>query len=223
MAEVPYAHRGRDHLPGHRRHSRAHHAPAQHEDGDGVEDAVGDRARQHGGHGKPRAAVRADDRVDRLPEDVDRNADGDVGEILLRIGEIRLRRAEQQQNRRLEHRVESRHEHANQHAQRHSAANGAVRIFLPVFAEADRHVAARAVADHHSQTQRQHRQREHDVRRAVAKIPHAPADEDLVDDVVQRSHQQRDRTRQGEFHHELPERGSAQRSVLFFFHKNLPK
>ena len=153
VEQVPYAHCRRDDLPGHRCGSRAHHAPVQNEDCNRVQNAVCNRACQHGEHGELRAAVRADDGIDCLSEDVDGNADGDVGEIFLCIGQICLRRTEQRQKRHLEHGIEHRDCDAYQYAQRHGAADGAVRVLRLVFAEADRHIAARAVADHDGETE----------------------------------------------------------------------
>ena len=190
----------------------------QNKNRDRVQNAVRGRTRQHGEHGELRAAVRADDGVDRLSEDIDGNADGDAGEIFLRIAEIRLRRAEQRQKRHLEHGIEHRGCDAHQHAQRHGAADGAVCVLRLIPAEADRHIAARAVADHDGKTESQNGQREHDVRCAVAEVADAPADKNLVDNVVKRPDQQRDGAWQGKFQHQPAERGCAERGVLFFFH-----
>ena len=52
-----------------------------------------------------------------------------------------------------EHGIEHRDCDAYQYAQHHGAADGAVRVLRLVFAEADRHIAARAVADHDGETE----------------------------------------------------------------------
>ena len=57
------------------------------EDEDRVEDDVDDSARQRGDHGELRVAVGTDDGVHGLPEHIERNAQGDIEEIFLRVAE----------------------------------------------------------------------------------------------------------------------------------------
>ena len=194
----------------------------EHKDGNRVADDVRDRPGQHTAHRKIRAAVGADDRIGSLPENIDWDARRDPREIVPRIGQIRLRRTEQRKQRIAENIVEYHHHDPHQHAERHRIADSAVCVLRVLLAKADGNEAACAVADHHGEAERQHRQWEDDARRAVAEIADAPANEDLVDDVVKRPDQQRDRTRHGKFPHQLSQRGRPQK-VLFFFHNYLHK
>jgi hypothetical protein len=58
----------------------------------------------------------------------------------------------------------------------------------------------------------------HDVRRAVAEIADAPADVDLVDDIVQRAHEQGNDAGDGEFAHQLSDALGAEKAVCFCLH-----
>ena len=87
MQQIPHGKQCRCYLPDDRCDSRAHHAPLEDKDEDGVEDDVDDRARQRGDHGKPRAAVCTDDGVHGLAEHIKRDPQRDIEEVFLRAAE----------------------------------------------------------------------------------------------------------------------------------------
>ena len=78
---------------------RAHHAPFETEDENGVEDDVDDGACERRDHGELGIAVGADDGVHGLPEHIKRDAQRDIEEILLRVVEgFRIDRAAEHSN-----------------------------------------------------------------------------------------------------------------------------
>ena len=87
MREIPQRKDRREHLTDDRGHCRTHHAPFEYEDENGIEDDVNDGAGECGDHGEPGVSVRANDRVHSLPEHIERDAQRDIEEILLRVME----------------------------------------------------------------------------------------------------------------------------------------
>ena len=97
--EIPYREDRREHLPDHRRNSRTHHAPFEYKDENGVEDDVDNSACQCGDHGELGVAVGADDGVHGLPEHIERDAQGDIEEVFLRVVEgLLIHRAAEHSN-----------------------------------------------------------------------------------------------------------------------------
>ena len=70
-----------------RGHCRTRHAPFEYEDENGIEDDVNDGAGECGDHGELGVSVRADDGVHSLPEHIERDAQGDIEEVFLRVME----------------------------------------------------------------------------------------------------------------------------------------
>ena len=95
--------------------------------------------------------------------------------------------------------IQRRKQHAARHRQHDRIADAFLR--LPHFTLAERNAdeGAAAVADHHRDGKRHHCERENDgIRRvAVGAEIARVGDKDLVDDVVQRAHQQRGDARDG--------------------------
>ena len=150
-------------------------------------------------------AVGADDGVHGLAKHIEGNAQGDIEKVLL--GEVKgllvHPAAEGRQNGVCQQQVQQRHHQAGDHAQRHGAADAAVGVLLVPGAQADADVGAAAVADHDGHRQGHHRQGKHHrvggvaVGAQVGRV----GDEDLVHNVVQRRHQQRNDTGDGVFPH----------------------
>ena len=90
-------------------------------------------------------------------------------------------------------------------AQHNGAADALVRVLLPVRTEADGDERAAAVADHDRNRQRNDRQRIDDgVRRiAIGAQIAGIGNDDLINDVVERSHQQRNHAGNGILPHEF--------------------
>ena len=211
-----------DELPrealGQHQRRRAHHAPAEAEDKDRVEDDVEHRAEQRADHGESRAAVGPDDGVHRLPEHIDRHAERDVEKILLRIAErlVVHRAAEHSDDRVGKQQIHRREHHARRDAEHHgvgNAAPGGVR--LPA-AKVDAHKGAAAVADHHRQRQRHDRERKDDGVGRVSERAEVVGvrDEELVDDVIQRADQQRDDAGHGIAPHERADALGPQKLIV---------
>ena len=82
MQDIPDCQDHGDNLSGNSRDSGPHHAPLENEDEDRIKNNIEYRARQGGCHGKAGTSVRTDDRIQRLPEHVERDAQRNVKEIL---------------------------------------------------------------------------------------------------------------------------------------------
>ena len=192
------------------------------EDEDGVENQICHRARQRADHGELGAAVRADDGVHRLPKHVKGHAQRDIKEILLGAGKRFLidAAAEHGQDGVHEDDVDRGEDNARGDAQYDGVANAAVRLFrlLPAQANADKR--ATAVANQYGDGQRDDRQRENHRVRRVAKGAEivGVGDEDLIDDVVKRRHQQGNDAGNRVFAHQAANRLRFQKGILLFFH-----
>lgn len=176
------------------------------------------RACQGGDHGEAGASVGTDNRVHALAEHIKGDAQCNPEEVLLRQPEGFFidRTAEQRQQRFAEHQIAGRQQQAGGHAAQHGAADAAAGILrlFPAQTEADEGTAA--VADHDGYSQRDDRQgKNHRIGRvAVGTEVAGIGDEDLIDDIIQRRHQQRDDTGNGVFSHQLGDRGSFQKGLF---------
>ncbi len=191
----------------------------------GVQDDVDNGACQGGDHGELRVAVGADDGVHGLPEHIERDAQGDIEEVFLRVAEGLLihRAAEHGDDVVCKNEIYRRENKTADDAQHHRIADAA--LGLVHLASAQRHAdeGAAAVAHHDGDGQGHHRQREHHriggvaVRSEVTGV----GNEDLVNDVVKRAHQQRDDAGDGVLPHELADTLRPQK-LIFGIHKNQP-
>ena len=196
VQDVPHRQRGREHLPQHGGHGGAHHAPAAAEDEYRVQHDVHQGACQGGAHGKSGIAVGADDGVHGLPEHIKGNAQGDIKEIFLRAGKGLLidGAAEQGDEGRLKQQVQGRQHHTSGDAHLNGVAHAVFGGVLSALAQAKADKGTAAIPHHDRDGQRHHREGEHHRvgRVAVGAQITGVGNEDLVHDVIQRPHQQRD-------------------------------
>lgn len=190
-------------------HRRAHHSPFEAENENGVQHDINSGAGQRGRHGELGASVGTDDGVQRLAEHIKRYAQGDPEEILLGLdkGLVVDPAAKSGEKRLLKGQIDDGQEHAADDAQQCGAADAPVGVLLVPGSQADADIGAAAVADHHGNGQRHHRQREHDAVGGVAVRAEVigVGNEDLIHDVVKRRHQQRDDAGDGVFPHQRPQ------------------
>lgn len=178
--------------------------PVEDKDGDGVQDDVDDTPHQGGGHGKLGAAIGPDDGVEAVGEDEEGDADEDDVKIIHGIGQVVLRGPKGGQDA-IPAQGEDRHQHGAASQQQDQgiahAAVGALGIPLPL-AEAE--VGGAPVADHQGQGQGNDGDGKDHVGGPVAQVAHPPADEDLVDDVIQGRDQQGQGAGHSKLHHQPP-------------------
>lgn len=209
-----------ENLPEHCRHRRAHHSPLAHENKNRVKDDVYDRARNRAEHRKLRASVRADNRVHRLPEHVERNSGRNPEKIFLCIPE-RLAvhpPAEKRDDFVLKNQVDRRNDKARGNADDDCVSHRAVRLFAVLPAEADAHERACSVANHDCHRKRDDRQRKDDRVRRVSRRAEVRRvrDKNLVNDVVQRRNQKRDDARKRVLAHQRSDAFRLKKLILIF-------
>ena len=199
VAEIPDRQECRQNLTDDRCHSSAHHAPPKTENENWVKDDIGDCANNRGDHRKARTAIRTDDRIDRLSEHIKRNAKRDPEKVFLCIseGSVIDPPAKQCQDRVHENQVNRGEHNTADDAEQHRIANAFVRVFFPVRAKAKADKSTAAIADHDGHGKRQHGQRENNRIGSVAVGAQIVCigDKDLIHDIIQRSDQQRNHTR----------------------------
>ena len=192
------------------------------EDEQRIQNDIDGGAGQRGDHGELRAAVGANDRVQRLAKHIERNAQRNIEEVLLRLTECLFvdAAAEHGQDRILKDQIDGRQHDAGDDAQPDGISDAAVGILPAIRAQADADERAASVADHHGNGQRHHRQREHHRIGGVAVGAQIAGvgDEDLVDDVVQRRHQQGNDARNGILAHQRADPLGLQKGVGFLLH-----
>ena len=195
VEQVPCGKPGCEHLPKHRSDRRTHHPPAEQEDENRVQDQIHHRARKRCRHGKFRAAIRADDRVHRLPEHVKRDADGNISEILPGMAErlIVHLSAKGREDRLLKDEIQRGQHKAAPDRKHNCVADAPVRLFRLLCAKGKAHERAAAIPDHHGDGKRHHGQREHHgvCRVAVRAKVACVGDKHLIHNVVKCRHQQR--------------------------------
>ena len=203
----------------------AHHAPFEDEDKNGINNAVDDRPRQRGDHGKARAAVRADDGVHGLAEHIEWDPQCDIEEVFLRVVEgLCVDCAAEQgddvvgeeQIRRCQHKAAGDDQH-------HRIADAAFCTVLVVSAQRHADKGTAAVSYHNGDGQCNHRQRKNDcvgciaIRAKVACI----GNKDLIHNIIQCAHQQRDHAGDGVLPHE-PANTLCPQKRISGIHKNAP-
>ena len=184
-----------------------------------VQHQIDRRARQRGDHGEAGAAVGADDRVQALAEHIERYAQRDPEEVLFGQAEGLFidRAAEQGQQRIPEQQIAGGQHKAGGHTAQHGAADASAGVLRLLTAQTKADEGAAAVADHHGHGQRDHRQGKHHRIGGVAVGAEVAGigDENLVDDIIQRRHQQRDHAGESVFPHQFGNGGGFQ---MGFFH-----
>ena len=196
----------------------------KHKDKDRVQDHIEDRADDHGKHGVFGAAVRPDHGVDGGGDHHKGQADPDDDAILNGIVPQRVRCAEQGQNRVDEHQEHHRQNNTDDGHQGNRVAHALFGQVHLALAQLQAQKGRAAVADHHGQGQGDDGDGKHHIGGAVAQVAHAPADENLIHDVVQGVHQQGDDAGNGKFQ-DQPADGLSGKGTLtlwyFFFHLDL--
>lgn len=193
VEQIPDGHHSGRNLSDNRGHCCSHHAPLATEDKERVQNDIDDRAQEGGGHGKSRVAVRPDDGVHSLAEHVERDAQGNIEEILLRVVEGLLIDCS------TEHRNDGigkdevdggQHKTAG-HGQNDRIAHAVLRFAYLISAQAYADKGAAAVPHQDGDGQCHHRQRkDHRIGGvAVGTEITGIGDEDLVHDVVKGAHQ----------------------------------
>ena len=199
MQQIPHCQRCRDQLTDDGSHRCAHHAPAEAENEDRVQNDVQRRTRKGGDHGKTGAAVGADDGVHGLTEHIKGHAQGDIEEVFLGvvIGLGVDRSTEHGENGICKDQIHSSQNDAADQTHHHRIPDAPLCLGNFVLPKADADEGAAAVTDHHGNGQCHHRQGEHHrvgsvaVRAQIAGV----GNKDLVHDVIQRTHQQRNNAR----------------------------
>ena len=120
------------------------------------------------------------------------------------------KRVAQQQSRRRQHNGGNQRQHD-------AAAHAAARCLLIPRALRQAEQRRAAIPDHQRSGQRHHREGIDDVGRRVAQIPHAPADENLIDNVIKCADEHRQHARYSKMHEQLADRRGSQ--CVFLFHK----
>ena len=207
MEQIPHCQRCRDQLTDDGSHRCAHHAPAEAENEDGVQNDVQRRTRKGGHHGKPRIAVGTDDGIHGLPKHIKRHTQRDIKEILLGVvvGLGVHRSAEHGKNGVRKNQIERGQHNAADQTHDHCVADAPLCLGNLVLPKADADEGAVAITDHHGNGQRHHRQGENDRIGGVAVGAQIAGvcNKDLVHDVVQRTHQQRNNARDRILLHQL--------------------
>ena len=150
---------------------------------------------------------RTDDGVHSLPEHIKGHAQRDIEEILLGVvvGLGIDRSAEHGKNGVRKNQIERGQHNAADQTHHHRIADAPLCLGDFVLPKADADEGAAAVTDHDCDCQRYHRQGEHDgvggvaIRAKIAGV----CNKDLIHDVVQRTHQQRNNARDRVFLHQL--------------------
>ena len=222
MKEIPDRESRRENLSGHGGDGGAHHAHLQRKDEDRVKDDVRYGSRDCRDHGETGAAVRADDRVHRLPEYIEGDAQRDPEEVLLRAG-IGFRvdsAAEEREDRLHGQKIQGRQDQTASQAEQDGVSDAAVGVFLSIGPQRNGDEGAGAVADHDRDRQRDHGQREdHRVGCvAVGAEIVGVGDEDLVNDVIQGCHNQGNDAGERILPHQHGQLFVFEKCVGFLFH-----
>ena len=170
-----------------------------------VKDGVDHGAQGHREHGIFGAAVGPDHRVDGAGDHHKGQADADDGAVLQGIGPQHIGGAEEIQDG-----VDADEEYCGQKNAHHGHQDNGVAdalfgAFNVALAQLQAQIGGAAVPDHQGEGKGHNGDGEDDVGSAVAQIAHAPANEDLVHDVVKGIHQQGDDAGNGEFCNQPPD------------------
>lgn len=202
--QIDHAYYKRHCLTYNGRPRRARLAPLAREYEHGVEYYVHDRAREHGKHRPGRTAVGAHNGVYHVGQHVYREKRQNYVKVLDGVAYAVLGRAEQRQHLRFE-RIEQREQyHAYYQRERHARAHATVILIGIALALVNVYVRGAPVAEVPSKPLRDYEYGEHNAGSGVAERAQlAVTDENLVDDVIQRAHEQRENARNTEFSHQL--------------------
>ena len=220
MQQIPHCQRCRDQLTDDGSHRCAHHAPAEAENEDGVQNDVQRRTRKGGHHGKPRIAVGTDDGIHGLPKHIKRHTQRDIKEILLGVvvGLGVHRSAEHGKNGVRKNQIERGQHNAADQTHHHRIADAPLCLGDLVLPKADTDKGAAAVTDHHGNSQCHNRQGEHDGVGGVAVGAQIAGvcNKDLIHDVIQCADQQRNDARDRILLHQLADAFRAEKLIGTF-------
>ena len=220
MQQIPHRQHCRDHLTDDRSYCRTHHAPAEAENEDGIQNDVQHRTRKGGYHGKPGAAVGTDDGVHGLPEHIKGHAQRDIKEIFLRVvvGLGVHRSAEHGKNVVRKNQIERGQHNTADQTHHHRIADAPLCLGDLVLPKADADEGAATVTDHDCDCQRYHRQGKNDriggvaIRAEIAGV----CNKDLIHDVIQCADQQRNNARDRILLHQLADAFRAEKLIGTF-------
>ena len=222
MAQVPQRQRCRQNLAQHRRNGGALHPHLQRENKNRVQNNIGHRTQNRGAHGKPRAAVRANDGIHGLAEHIEGDAQRNPEKVFFGAGVSALidLAAEHGQNRLHKDQVQRRQHQAAGDAQNNGISDAPVGVLLFIGAQADADKGAAAVADHHGNGQSHHGQRKyHRVGRiAIGTQIRCIGNKNLVHDVIQRGDQQGNHAGHRVFPHQCSETFPFEKVICLRFH-----
>ena len=180
------------------------------EDEHRVENGVDDGAQQHADHGIAGAAVGADQVAGGVGHDQQRHTHGGDAGVGQGVGHHAVGAAEQPQQHGgkqfQQHHVAKAQHHHHGHGGAHHTAGG----LLPAGAQIQVEVGGAAHADEQGDGQADGGQRIGHVGGGVAQVTHALADEDLVHDVVQGTHQHGQNAGNGKGRQQFGQRLAAQ-------------
>ena len=222
--QIDRRHHKGGHLPDHRSDGSTLYPHMKNKDKDRVQNHVKDRADDHGKHGVFGAAIRTDHGIDGGRYHHKRQTEANDEAILQGQRPQQVGCAEEGQDRvdeQQEHHSQDDADHGHQGNRVAHALLGHVHLALT---QLQAQKGRAAVADHHSQCQGNDGDGKHHIGGAVAQVAYAPADKDLVYDVVQGIDQQGNDAGNGKFQ-DQPANGLRGKGTLalwyFFFHLDL--
>jgi len=220
VQQIPHCQCCRDQLTDDGSHRCAHHAPAEAENEDGIQNDVQHRTRKGGHHGKPRVAIGTDDGIHGLPKHIKGHAQRDIKEIFLGVvvGLGVHRSAEHGKNGVRKNQIERGQHNAADQTHHHRIADAPLCLGDFVLPKADADEGAAAVTDHDCDCQRYHRQGEHDGIGGVAVGAQIASvcNKDLIHDVIQCADQQRNNARDRILLHQLADAFRAEELIGTF-------
>ena len=168
------------------------HAQIKKENEDGIQDGVGNGADQHTGHGITGASVRPDQVAHAGGDHLEGHAKGDDPGIGLRIGEIGRCGAERQQKGMEEYLGQYRVEDAKCEHHGDPVSHHGFCFFLFASPQVKGELRGAPDADEKGDGKADGCEGIRDIGCRISQISHALADEDLVYDIVERTHQHGD-------------------------------
>ena len=219
VKQVAHSQDGGDDLTSNGSQSRTGNTPLQHKNRNGVQDHIQNAAHQGRQHSKFRTAIRPDNGVKAVCHDIKGDADDNNIEIIDGIGEIVLCGTKSRQNH-IPKQDKQHHQHRTADQQQgdrvaHTAV-GALGIMLAL---ANTQKSCTAVTNHQGYCQRDDRDGKDHIGCTVAQISYAPANENLVHNIVQGRDQQGENTGNSKFQHQAPNRRLSQITVGCLLHR----
>ena len=215
MKKIKDRHKEGGYLPHDRGNGSTPNAHMEHKNKDRVKHRIDHRAQSHGEHGIFRASVRPDHGIERRRDHHEGKTDANDSAVLQRIGPQDVCCTEQRQDRIDPY--QKNHQQHNAHNGHHGdgIAHALLRLFDISLSQLQTQIGRTAVTDHQGKRQRNDGNGKYHIRRTVAEIAHAPADKDLVYNVIKRVHQQRNDAGNGELCDQAPNGLRGKRAFVF--------